>query len=160
VTLRVRRAALSAGAGTPSAEVVNDARQAPVMVCVFGAFGGFWFLGGLALVASRREGREGDRSRGAGRDAAPAPGPRRRGLATAFTALGNLVLLGAILVAVFADWDGARATQFSFRGVASSCVCYAVAMALRRTLTLSAALVLLIVGGGFALAAWSLLVLG
>jgi hypothetical protein len=152
LTLRHRRAAVPAGSGPTPAERVDDPRQASIAVGVFATFGGFWFLAGLTVLASRRESRQPAVER-------PVSAARAR-WATTFTVIGNLLLVGCVVGASLTDWDAERATRFTFRGVTLACVSYAVAMALRRQLTLATALTLLIIGGGFALAAWSLAVLG
>lgn len=152
VVLRYRRAAqVSAEAPVP-AERVGDPRQAPVAVGVFAAFGGFWFLAGLTMVASRRE--------SALPQVVRAVSAVRTRWSTTFTVIGNLLAVGCIVGASFTDWDAERSTRFAFRGVALACIFFAAALALRRRLTLSMALTLLVIGGGFALAAWSLEVLG
>lgn len=152
VVLRVRKIALQAGFDPMPAEVVQDRRQAPAVVGVFGAFGGFWFLAGLALVASRRKSRH---------PTPPRPlSPARQRWGTTFTVIGNLLLIGCLLGAGLADWDAVRGTLFAFRGVALACLFYAVAFHVRRSLTATTAIVLVIIGGGFGLAAWSLQYLG
>lgn len=152
VVLRVRKSALRAGFDPMPAEVVQDRRQAPAVVGVFGAFGGFWFLAGLAMFAGPREGRN------------PLPdkavSARRARWSTTLNVIGNLLVAGCLLVATLADWDATRSTLFAFRGVALACAFYAAAFFARRKLTLTTALTLLIVGSGFGLAAWLLKFLG
>lgn len=152
VSLRVRKTALKAGFDPMPAELVSDPKQAPAVVGVFGAFGAFWFLAGLAMVASRRESRQPAPDR-------PLSAARARWGVT-LAAIGNLLVAAGLLVAVLADWDAIRSTLFAFRGVALACLFYAAAHFARRKLTLATALTLLIVGGGFGLAAWSLRFLG
>jgi len=152
VLLRVRKKAMRSGFDPMPAEIVPDRRQAPMVIGVFGAFGGFWFLAGLAMVSSSREARK------------PAPdrpvSPRRARWSTTLTVIGNLLVASGLLVAVIADWDAIRSTLFAFRGVALACAFYAAAFFARRRLTLTTALTLLIIGGGFWLAAWSLQYMG
>ena len=152
VLVRYRQAARQNPGGLVPAEVVQDPRQAGIAVGLFGAFGGFWFLAGLTMWASHREYRQ--------PPADVAGSPARARWSTTFTVVGNLLVVGCLLGASFTDWDAERSTRFAFRGVALACVFYAAALALRRRLTVSMALTLLIIGGGFALAAWSLAVLG
>lgn len=152
VVLRVRKSALQSGLDPVPAERVPDRKQAPAVVGVFGAFGGFWFLAGLTLVASWWESRRPARPR-------PVSAARER-WGTTFVVIGNLLLVGCLLVASLADWDAVRSTLFAFRGVSLACVFYAAAYFLRRKLSLATALILLIIGGGFGLAAWSLQYLG
>ena len=152
VKLRYRQGMATAGSGPTPAEKVDDPRQAGIAVGVFGAFGGFWSLAGLTVLASRRESRQPVVER-------PLSAARAR-WATTFTIVGNLLVLGCVVGVSFLDWDAERSTRLAFRGIALACVFYAAAMALRRKLTPATALTLLIIGGGFALAAWSLAVLG
>lgn len=152
VLLRVRTSALRSGFEPMPAEVVQDRRQAPMVVGVFGVFGGFWFLAGLAMASGRREAR------------VPAPdrpvSPARARWGSTLTVIGNLLVAACLLVAALADWDARRSMLFAFRGVALACAFYAAAFFARRRLTLTTALTLLIVGGGFWLAAWSVQYMG
>lgn len=152
VVLRVRKSALRSGFDPMPAERVQDRRQAPAVVGVFGAFGGFWSLAGLVMLASQRERRHPPSAR-------PVSAARAR-WATMLNTTGHLLVVGCLLLASFGDWDATRSTLFAFRGVALACLFYAAAFAARRKLTATAALTLLIVGGGFGLAAWSLKYLG
>jgi hypothetical protein len=154
--LRYRSAALVPGAAEVAARIENDARQAPMLVGVFGAFGGFGLLGGLVLVLSAA------RDRGAiGRereDMPPLPAWRRRA-GIAFTMAGNLGLVAAIVIMTFFEervgglvWG----THQLFRAAGIACACWIVAAALRRKLTIEGLLTFVIIGGGFWLAAASL----
>jgi hypothetical protein len=150
--LRVRRSALRAALDPMPAERVQDRKQAPAVVGVFGAFGGFWFLSGLVMAASRRERQSPSPDR--------AVSEARARCGTTLGTIGHLLLAGSLLVASVADWDATRRTLFAFQGVAGACAFYAAAFFARRKLTVTTALTLLIVGGGFGLAAWSLKYLG
>jgi hypothetical protein len=151
-TLRVRRADLQGSAPAAAAELVTDAKQAVALIGVFGAFGGFGFLTGCFMLAAVIEDR---------RKREPKPVSRERArMATAFTVAGNLTLVGCLVGAGLVDWDAERSTVFAFRGVTVACLCYVAALALRRSLTVSAVLFFIVLGGGFYLAAVSLQYLG
>lgn len=158
--LRYRLADAARGSGTVvAAEVEPDDRSAEAVPWVFAAFGGFGLLAGLFFVATVL----GDRRRqrlGAAADAAPPVGPGRRRLAGAFNAGGSLTVLGAFAATVVTDEDAAWSTQWLFAAIAAACLLYGLGFAARRQLRADTALMLMIIGGGFAAAAWSVHVLG
>lgn len=131
------------------AETLEDPRQPYAMVGVFGAFGGFGVLGGgvlLAWSASQRRER-------LGRQREPLPvGPERERWGTSFTIAGNLAILGCALSAGFIDLSTEQSIALMFTGVVAGCACFFVAFACKGKLTLEVALILLLIGGGFALA--------
>lgn len=131
------------------ADTLEDARQPYAMVGVFGAFGGFGALGGAVLLAwAARERRE--RS-GRAREAAPVSAERER-WGQSFTIAGNVAILGSAASAGFMDLSAERGIEMTFTGVVAGCACFLVAFACKGKLTLEAGLILVLVGGGFALA--------
>ena len=135
----------------------DDPRQANAMIGVFGAFGAFGVLGGTVILASWARTR---RESGVPPTTPPALSARRERLATGFTIAGNIAGLGCMLAAAWLAMPFDRSFRLIAVGVAASCLCFAVAFGLRHRLTLEIALTLLIVGGGFALAGWSVAYLG
>jgi hypothetical protein len=119
------------------------------MAGVFGAFGGFGLLGGGVLLASGASRRR--EERGQVRQPAPVSTERER-WAASFTIAGNLAILGCALATAFLDLSAVRGITLMFSGVVAGCACFFVAFACKGRLTLEAALILLLVGGGFALA--------
>lgn len=152
VRMRVRKIDLRAGNDPMPAEVVEDRRQAPALIGVFGAFGGFWLLAGLAMWPRKRD-RE-------GRSSQRPISPTRARWSTTLNAVGTLLVVACLGVAALVDWGATRSTLFVFRGVALACGLYAAAFFARRQLTFTTAVTLLILGGGFGFAAWALQYLG
>jgi hypothetical protein len=135
---------------TPDAvAALEDPRQPYAMVGVFGAFGGFGLLGGGVLLASGASQRR--EQRGRVRQPAPVSAERER-WATSFTIAGNLAMLGCAFATAFLDLSAVRGITLMFSGVVAGCACFFVAFACRGRLNVEAALILLLVGGGFALA--------
>jgi hypothetical protein len=144
--------------GHPDAvAALEDPRQPYAMVGVFGAFGGFGLLGGGVLLASgTRQRRE---RLGTIREPAPVSAERER-WGTSFTIAGNLAIMGCAIATALLDLSALRGTTLMFSGVVAGCACFLVAFACKGRLTLEAALILLLVGGGFALALAGLHYLG
>lgn len=153
VRLRVRKT-LTADVEV-AGRVEEDRRQAYALIGVFGAFGGFGLLSGLffAVTTARRH-------RPAMALDERALSPRRQRLGQGFTIAGNLSMVGCALTAAFADLSAVRSGVLVFGGAAAACVSFAIALVAKRALALDAALILVIVGGGCALAALSLWYLG
>ena len=156
--LRYPRAAALAG-GTVPAEVETDLRAPQAAPWVFVAFGGFGLLGGLVMLAQWRA--DARRARlGPGSDAPPAVSPGRSALAGWFILTGNVLVLVAGIATVFSGDGGLVSTFRLFESIAVACACYTLAFALRGVLRLETFLILLIIGGGFGAAGWSVLVMG
>jgi hypothetical protein len=118
------------------------------MVGVFGAFGGFGALGGCVVLASELEKRR-------ARPAQPVS-RARTGASVAFIVVANLVLLWGVVTGLVMDEDNLRGAQTMFRSVTVSCACWFVASVIGGAARLSQALIYLLVGGGFYLAARSI----
>ena len=118
------------------------------MVGVFGAFGGFGALGGCVVLASELEKRRARPARPVSR--------ARTGVSVAFIVAANLVLLWGVVTGLVMDEDNLRGAQTMFRSVTVSCACWFVASVIGGTARLSQALIYLLVGGGFYLAARSI----
>ena len=131
------------------AATLEDPRQPYALIGVFGAFGGFGVLGGGVLLASAVSQR---RERlGRVREAAPVSDGRER-WGTTFTISGNLAIMGCAISTAFMDLSAIEGVQLMFSGVVGGCACFLMAFACKGKLTLEAALILILVGGGFGLA--------
>lgn len=134
------------------AETLDDPRQPCAMVGVFGAFGGFGALGGAVLLAwAARERRERSGRPGHSREEVPVSAERER-WGQSFTIAGNVAIFGCAAGAGFTDLSAERGIELTFTGVVAGCACFLVAFACKGKLTLEAGLILVLVGGGFALA--------
>ena len=122
------------------------------MVGVFGAVGGFGALGGCVILASELEKRS-------ARPAQPVSRARTGGSVGLIVA-ANLVLLWGVVTGLVMDEDNLRGAQTMFRSVTVSCACWFVASVIGGAARLSQALIYLLVGGGFYLAAGSIDLLG
>ena len=118
------------------------------MVGVFGAFGGFGALGGCVVLASELEKRRARPARPVSR--------ARTGVSVAFIVVANLVLLWGVVTGLVMDEDNLLGAQTMFRSVTVSCACWFVASVIGGAARLSQALIYLLVGGGFYLAARSI----
>ena len=156
--LRYLRAAALAG-GVAAAEIETDPRTPHTAPWVFVAFGAFGLLGGLVMLAQLRA--DARRARlGPAADAPPDVGPGRTAAAGWIMLTGNVLVLVTGVATVFSGDDGTVSTFRLFESIAVACVCYAAAFALRGVLRLETFLILLIIGGGFGAAGWSVLVMG
>jgi hypothetical protein len=156
--LRYPLAAAQAG-GTVAAELETDTRAPHTVPWVFVAFGSFGLLGGLVMLAQLRADFRRARM-GPAADVPPAVAPGRAAAAGWFTLTANVLVLVAGIGAVFSGDDGPVSIFRLFESVAVACTCHAVAFALRGVLRLETFLILLIIGGGFGAAGWSVLTLG
>ena len=135
----------------PGAEVAPGRDQIG-LAGVFGAFGGFGALGGGVVLASELERR---------RPRAPKPvAASRARLATVCTAAGNLVLVSGMVLGMVMEDDMTRGALTVFRSVTLACGCWFAASVLGQGLRLFHALLFLLLGGGFYLAAQSLQLFG
>ena len=118
------------------------------LVGVFGAFGGFGALGGSVVLASELEKRR----------ARPEPpvSRARKDWSVSLVVVANLVLLWGVVAGLVMDDDNARGAQTMFRSVTVSCGCWLVASLIGGVGRVSQALIYLLVGGGFYLAAESI----
>jgi hypothetical protein len=156
--LRYPLAAAQAGGNVP-AEVETDTRAPHTVPWVFVAFGSFGLLGGLVMLAQLRA--DARRARlGPAADVPPAVAPGRTAAARWFTRTANVLVLVAGIGTVFSGDDGPVSIFRLFESVAVASTCYTVAFALRGVLRLETFLILLIIGGGFGAAGWSVLTLG
>lgn len=156
--LRYPLAAAQAGGAVP-AEIETDTRAPHTAPWVFVAFGSFGLLGGLVMLAQLRA--DARRARlGPAADNAPDVGPGRAAAARWLTLTGNVLVLVAGIATVFSNDDHAVSTFRLFESIAVACVCHALAFALRGVLRVETFLILLIIGGGFGAAGWSVLVTG
>jgi hypothetical protein len=156
--LRYPLAAARSG-GTVAAERETDTRAAHTVPWVFVAFGSFGLLGGLVMLAQLRA--DARRARlGPAADVPPAVGPGRTAAARWFTLTANVLVLVAGIGTVFSGDEGQVSAFRLFESIAVACACYALAFALRGVLRLETFLILLIIGGGFGAAGWSVLVPG
>ena len=156
--LRYPRAAARAG-GSVAAELETDRRAPHTVPWVFAAFGGFGLLGGLVMLAQLRAAARRARL-GPAADAPPAVAPERTALARWFTLTANVLVLVAGIAIVLSGDGGLVSTFRLFESIAVACACHALAFALRGRLRLETFLILLIIGGGFGAAGWSVLVTG
>lgn len=138
-----------AGAGPVNAIPEDDPQQPWAVVGVLSAFGGFGLLAGLFFLSLAWPRRPAPRLQ-----APPLPAWRSR-MGTGLTVAGNLTVFAAAGWAGFADVSAERSTAIVFGGVALACAAFMAASALLRKLSVPAALILLIVGGGCGLAAWA-----
>jgi hypothetical protein len=122
------------------------------LVGVFGAFGGFGALGGSAILAGEMEQRRPRRAKPVSR--------MRTGLSLAFIVAANLVLLGGVVRGLVMEEDVVRGTFIMFHSVTIACAAWFVASVLGGGARLFQALIYLLVGGGFYLAAQSLRLFG
>ncbi|MGM9489855.1 hypothetical protein [Ideonella sp. YS5] len=144
--------------GHPEAvAALEDPRQPYAMVGVFGAFGGFGVLGGSVLLASGSRQRRARLERA--REPAPVSAERER-WGSSFTIAGNVAIMGCAVATAFLDLSAVQGTTLMFSGVVAGCACFFVAFACKGLLSLEAALILILVGGGFALALAALRYLG
>jgi hypothetical protein len=156
--LRYPLAAAQAG-GTVAAEVETDTRAPRSVPWVFVAFGSFGLLGGLVMLAQLRA--DARRARlGPAADAPRAVSPGRTAAARWIALMANVLVLVAGIGTVFSGDDSVVSTFRLFESVAVACACHALAFALRGALRLETFLILLIIGGGFGAAGWSVLALG
>jgi hypothetical protein len=125
-----------------------DMELGPSQIGMVGVFGAFGALGGSVVLASELEKR---RARGV------QPVSRARtGGSVAFIVVANLVLLWGVVTGLVMDEDNLRGAQTMFRSVTVSCACWFVASVIGGAARLSQALIYLLVGGGFYLAARSI----
>ena len=122
------------------------------IVGVFGAFGGFGVLGGGAVLASELEQRHPRPARTVSR--------ARTGVSLALIVAANLVLLGGVVRGLVMEDDVMRGTFIMFYSVTISCACWFVASIVGGGARMFQALIYLLVGGGFYLAAESLKLFG
>jgi len=122
------------------------------IVGVFGAFGGFGLLGGSAVLASELEQRRPRPARTVSRT--------RTGVSLALVVAANLVLLGGIVRGLVMEDDVMRGTFIMFHSVTISCACWFVASIVGGGAKIFQALIYLLIGGGFYLAAESLKLFG
>jgi hypothetical protein len=115
---------------------------------VLAAFGAFWSLAGLFMLATALRDARAARPE-------PVVGPLRRRLSTWAVVAGNGAVFGGLLLSLFAPLDGPQSTMLLFGAIAAACGLWGLSLALRGQLRLDNALVLLILGGGFAAAAAS-----
>jgi hypothetical protein len=156
--LRYPLAAAQAG-GTVAADIETDTRAPRTVPWVFVAFGGFGLLGGLVMLAQLRA--DARRARlGPAADVVPAISPGRAAAARWIALTANVLVLVAGIGTVFSGDDSVVSTFRLFESVAVACGCHALAFALRGMLRLETFLILLIIGGGFGAAGWSVLTLG
>lgn len=156
--LRYPRAAAQAG-GSVAAEIETDPRVAQAAPWVFLAFGGFGLAGGLVMLAQLRA--DARRARlGPAADQPPAVGPGRAALARWLALTANVLVLVAAIASVTSSDGGLVSTFRLFESITVACACHALAFGLRGVLRLETFLILLIIGGGFGAAGWSVLVTG
>jgi len=122
------------------------------LVGVFGAFGGFGALGGGAVLASELEQRSPPAAKPVSR--------MRTGLSRAFVVAANLVLLGGMVWGLVVEDDVVRGAFITFHSVTIACAGWFVASILGGGAKIFQALIYLLVGGGFHLAAQSLRLFG
>lgn len=148
--LRIRRDEVAAGAPLVLAEREEDKRHPVGLIGMFIAFGGFGLLGGLALSATAV--RHGRKARGKAPPPTKPVGPMRQQAAEVLSTAGTLAGLGGLVSAAFFDSDAASFSA-AFNGPALACLCYFISFVVTGKLTVVSASVLLLVGGGCALAA-------
>ena len=135
----------------PGADMEVGSNQIGI-VGVFGAFGGFGALGGAAVLASELEQR---------RPQAAKPVSRTRtGLSLALVVAANLVLLVGVVRGLVMEEDVMRGTSIMFHSVTISCSAWFVASIVGGRAKIFQALIYLLIGGGFWLAAQSLRLFG
>ena len=122
------------------------------IVGAFGAFGGFGALGGTVVLTHELERRH--------PRATKPVSARRAGLATVLVALGNLVLIGGAVMGMVIDDDLMRGSITTFSSVTLACCVWFAASVVGRRLKLYQVLILVLVGGGFYLAAESMRLFG
>ena len=116
------------------------------LVGVFGAFGGFGVLGGSAVLASELEQRRPRTAKPVSRT--------RSGVSRAYLVVAaNLVLLGGMVRGLVMEDDVMRGAFIRFHSVTIACAGWCVASIIGGGAKMFQALIYLLVGGGFHLAA-------